>query len=223
MGAQVDCLAREKEALSCCLARDSRLTEASLQAAGLECSPKLALGNDFESCWSRETSEAGDVEDLASSSDDSSSWPDCHDAEYDCACCGLTFAPRSGPRGLAILTVAFKADVAVTASGFEEALGLLVEITREHVHTDFITVFDVSKLAVPSAFDIPRFLSLLRAHVPHFQSWREFQQGFAVVQGESALFNTVVSAFGAISRAKSKPIFGKDRAEVLSQLAVAFQ
>eukprot|EP00928_Gymnodinium_smaydae_P063109 TRINITY_DN4678_c0_g1_i1.p1 TRINITY_DN4678_c0_g1~~TRINITY_DN4678_c0_g1_i1.p1 ORF type:complete len:245 (+),score=56.56 TRINITY_DN4678_c0_g1_i1:84-818(+) len=140
-------------------------------------------------------------------------------AEYDTACAVIKFQSE-GPKGMGLLTVTFK-HVSISPDSFGEALKTLALVTREHIHADFATMFDISRLIVPSPFILPRLLSTVKEHLVHLDSWREYQQAFSVVRGDSSLFNAIVSAFGALSRAKNKPVFAKNQAEayeLLSQL-----
>eukprot|EP00928_Gymnodinium_smaydae_P048689 TRINITY_DN32587_c0_g1_i1.p1 TRINITY_DN32587_c0_g1~~TRINITY_DN32587_c0_g1_i1.p1 ORF type:complete len:299 (-),score=57.04 TRINITY_DN32587_c0_g1_i1:139-1035(-) len=139
-------------------------------------------------------------------------------SEYSTACCNMGFSCNHGPNGLGLLIVSFK-PVSVTSATFGKALESLVLLTRDHIHSDFATIFDISRMSVPSPFTLPSLLAVFKEHSSKLEIWREHQQAFAVVKADNALLNVIVSAFSALSRAKTKPVIARDQAEAKKLLA----
>eukprot|EP00928_Gymnodinium_smaydae_P071657 TRINITY_DN55192_c0_g1_i1.p1 TRINITY_DN55192_c0_g1~~TRINITY_DN55192_c0_g1_i1.p1 ORF type:complete len:254 (+),score=78.83 TRINITY_DN55192_c0_g1_i1:68-829(+) len=211
----------------------------ALRSEGDELEPKIK-DCESEAPWSQastgsaeedEDGEASDAPDLCSSAPPASDVAEQQEkeleseasstaedvAEYDSACAVIKFQP-DGPKGMGLLTVTFK-PVPISPASFAEALQTLAQVTREYIHADFVTIFDISKLIVPSPFILPKLLGAVKENLAHLDSWREYQQAFSVVRGESSLFNAVVSALGSVSRAKNKPVFAKDQAEAFILLS----
>eukprot|EP00928_Gymnodinium_smaydae_P046658 TRINITY_DN3109_c0_g1_i4.p1 TRINITY_DN3109_c0_g1~~TRINITY_DN3109_c0_g1_i4.p1 ORF type:complete len:203 (-),score=35.26 TRINITY_DN3109_c0_g1_i4:127-735(-) len=194
--------------------------------------PREESGGEAHACkdseskahWSQASTATADELSVASSAHDVCSSPEREDleadvAEYDTPCCVIKFQ-HDGPKGMDLLTVTYK-PISLTPQSAGEALKTLGLVTRKHIHAEFATVFDISRLVAPSPFAVPGVLSATKENLVHLDAWREWQQAFSVVRGESSLFNAIVSVLASLSRAKNKPIFAKDQAEayeLLSQL-----
>jgi len=124
--------------------------------------------------------------------------------------------PKAGPAGMDLLIVIIKYEYYTEDT--LKAVDVLVEFMRQEIHSDFVSIFDISEMAIPSLFSMPWLLSLGRERQPEFTIFRQCQQSFTVIRGNSYLFNTLVDTLVVLSGAETAPNFATDQAEALTML-----
>lgn len=136
--------------------------------------------------------------------------------------CELTFQPGAGPRGMGLLTATVRPGT-IDAESVLPVLDILCAWTcNGALQGDFVAIFDISEMSMPSIFGLPSLVAVFEKHADQLTAFRDFQQGFAVIRGNSIFFNTFVDTLVSVSKAETNPIFAPDQTESLNLLMEHF-
>jgi hypothetical protein len=122
----------------------------------------------------------------------------------------VMFLQSGGPQGYNLLAVS-ATSVTVDVENLQEVIDIFLSLMRSGLlQEDFVTVFDISDMSLPWMYQLPSLIGSLQESTSDLVAFRDHQQSFAVIRGDSFIFNTIIDTLVAVSRAETVPLFASD-------------
>jgi len=144
---------------------------------------------------------------------------------YSSEICRMTFRQSGGPQHCGLLELTCIHGPTLTVENLAPILlTLSAWIDQGIIADDFVSIFNISCLKLPSIFRVYGLIEEFKNHLPSLgRAFRIFQQSFAVIRGDSKLFNMAIDGAVTVSGAGTKPIFESDKETCLACLAMRLE